>query len=115
MPHKSQIHSMMKTTHALKPQPSAESAPAFPRTRMRRNRRTEWMRRLIAEHQVTVDDLIWPVFVTEGKNQIEPVASMPGVSRFSLDVLVKEIEAAAKLGIPAVALFPVVPAPKETA
>ena len=106
---------MKKTTHALKSAPVAESAPAFPRTRPRRNRRSEWMRRLVAEHQVTVDDLIWPVFVTEGKKQVEPIASMPGVSRFSLDVLVKEAEAAAKAGIPAIALFPVTPSGKKTA
>jgi porphobilinogen synthase len=105
----------MKKTHALKAQASAESTTAPLRTRLRRNRRNEWTRRLVAEHQVTVDDLIWPVFVTEGKKLIEPIASMPGVSRYSLDVLVKEVEAAAKLGIPAIALFPVVPSGKKTA
>jgi porphobilinogen synthase len=73
------------------------------------------MRRLVSENHVTVDDLIWPVFVTEGKNHKEDIKSMPGISRFSLDLLVKEIEAAAALGIPAIALFPVVPAEKKTA
>ncbi|MFH1158996.1 MAG: porphobilinogen synthase [Pseudomonadota bacterium] len=82
---------------------------------MRRTRRTEWMRDLVAENQVTVSNLIWPVFVMEGRNQKEAIASMPGVSRFSPDLLVKEIEAAAKLGIPAVALFPAVHAGKKTA
>ena len=119
MPYKSHIRLMKKTPHALKSSPlAAESAlkdPSYPRTRMRRNRRTDWLRRLVSEHQVTVDDLIWPVFVTEGKNQKEAIASMPGVSRFSVDVLLKEAEAAAKLGIPAIALFPVVPAGKKTA
>jgi porphobilinogen synthase len=108
---------MKKTTHALKAEPSVttEGGAAFPKTRMRRNRRTDWMRRLVSENHVTVDDLIWPVFVTEGKNHKEDIKSMPGISRFSLDLLVKEIEAAAALGIPAIALFPVVPAEKKTA
>jgi len=97
------------------PAVSIESKAAYPLTRLRRNRRTEWMRRLVSEHRVTVDDLIWPVFVREGKNQKEDIASMPGVSRFSADLLVQEIETAAALGIPAVALFPVVPAAKKTA
>jgi porphobilinogen synthase len=107
---------MKKTPHALKSS-SVTKAPeiTFPRTRMRRNRRTDWLRRLISEHQVSVNDLIWPVFVTEGKSRTEAIASMPGVSRYSTDVLVKEIETAAKLGIPAIALFPVVPAEKKTA
>lgn len=91
-----------------------KTTQAFPNTRMRRNRRTAWMRRMVAENHVTVDDLIWPVFVTEGKKHKEDIKSMPGVSRFSLDLLVKEIESAAKLGIPAVALFPVIPADKKT-
>ncbi len=109
---------MKKATHALKSQPAVETTrteAAYPKTRMRRNRRTEWIRRLVSENQVTVNDLIWPVFVTEGKNLTEAIASMPGVSRYSADVLVKEIETAAKLGIPAVALFPVTPSGKKTA
>lgn len=107
---------MKKTTQALKSEPAtaAKSKTAFPSTRMRRNRRTEWMRRLVSENRVTVDDLIWPVFVTEGKNHSEAIKSMPGVSRFSADLLVREIETAAKLGIPAVAIFPVVPVEKKT-
>jgi len=104
----------MKKTTSLKLRTATESNSPPLRTRLRRNRRSEWVRRLVAEHQVSVDDLIWPVFVTEGKKLIEPIASMPGVSRYSLDVLVKEVEAAAKLGIPAIALFPVVPAAKKT-
>jgi porphobilinogen synthase len=107
---------MKNAPHAFKTEPSisTESKAAFPATRMRRNRRTEWLRRLVSEHQVTVDDLIWPVFVTEGKNHQEDIKSMPGVQRLSLDLLVKEVENAAKLGVPAVALFPVVPAEKKT-
>ncbi len=112
---------MKNTTHALKATP-AETTPSDSaglrtrplRTRMRRNRRTEWQRRLVRENAVSVDDLIWPVFVTEGQGVTEPVKSMPGVSRFSIDVLVKQAEEAAKLGIPAIALFPVTPAEKKT-
>ncbi len=108
---------MTNTTHALKATPAetTQRDSAVLRTRLRRNRRSAWQRRLVRENAVSVDDLIWPVFVTEGKGVIEPVASMPGVSRFSIDVLLKETEAAAKLGIPAVALFPVTPAEKKTA
>jgi porphobilinogen synthase len=80
--------------------------PSFPTTRMRRNRRTPWARELVREHTLTVSDLIWPVFVIAGQNAREPVASMPGVERLSVDLMVKAVEEAAKLGIPAVALFP---------
>jgi len=74
--------------------------------RMRRNRRTDWSRRLVREHKLSVDDLIWPVFVIEGEGRRESVASMPGVERLSIDELLRETEEAAKLAIPAIALFP---------
>jgi porphobilinogen synthase len=74
--------------------------------RMRRNRRTDWSRRLVRESTLTADDLIWPIFVVAGKDHAEPVASMPGVERHSVDRAVRQVERAAKLGIPAVALFP---------
>jgi porphobilinogen synthase len=90
-------------------------AAAFPATRLRRLRRTPWLRTLVAEHRLSVEDLIWPVFVVEGKQQRIPVKGLPGVERFSIDVLVKEAKAAAKLGIPALALFPVTPPEKKTA
>jgi porphobilinogen synthase len=108
---------MKNATHAFKTEHSVATdvKAAFPATRLRRNRRTGWIRRLVSENQVTVDDLIWPVFVTEGENHKEDIKSMPGVQRLSLDLLVKEVENAAKLGVPAVALFPVVPAEKKTA
>ncbi len=80
----------------------------FPETRMRRMRRDDFSRRLMRESVLTVDDFIYPVFVLEGDGRIEKVASMPGVERQSLDVLLKTAERAAKLGIPALALFPVV-------
>ncbi len=74
--------------------------------RMRRNRRTDWSRRLVRESTLTVDDLIWPLFVVEGSNVEIPVASMPGVARLSVDRIAAEAERAARLGIPAIALFP---------
>ncbi|MBV9956452.1 MAG: porphobilinogen synthase, partial [Pseudolabrys sp.] len=74
--------------------------------RMRRNRRTEWARRLTREHVLTTDDLIWPLFVMDGGNARAPVPSMPGVERLSVDQIVREAERAAKLTIPCIALFP---------
>ncbi|OGI43524.1 MAG: delta-aminolevulinic acid dehydratase [Candidatus Muproteobacteria bacterium RBG_16_65_31] len=88
-------------------------AGAFPRTRMRRMRRDEFSRRLMRETQLTSADLIQPVFVIEGKNRAEPVASMPRVSRVTLDLLLKQGERLLKLGVPAIALFPVVDKSKK--
>ena len=88
---------------------------AFPATRMRRNRRDGWTRRLVAENRLSVDDLIWPVFVIEGSNRVTEVASMPGVVRVTLDRLAAHIAPAAELGIPAIALFPATPAEKKDA
>src|SRR5947207_13836807 len=73
-------------------------------TRPRRNRRTEWARRMVRENVLTTDDLIWPLFVAEGRRA--PVASMPGVEQLPVDDLVREAERAAKLTIPCIALFP---------
>ncbi|MGJ3256184.1 MAG: porphobilinogen synthase [Alcanivorax sp.] len=92
---------------------SVTRAP-WPATRLRRMRRDDFSRRLMRENTLTVDDLIYPVFVLEGKNQTETVASMPGVERMSVDLLVKEAEALARLGVPAMALFPVTPAEVKT-
>jgi porphobilinogen synthase len=80
---------------------------AYPSTRMRRMRKDEFSRRLMRENCLTTDDLIWPVFVCEGEDQVEPVASMPGVERLSIDRLLKTAGEARELGIPALALFPV--------
>jgi porphobilinogen synthase len=80
--------------------------PVFPTTRMRRNRKAPWARALVAESQLHVTDLIWPLFVTDGKNIVQPVASMPGVERHSVDRIVAKAEEAAKLGIPLLAIFP---------
>jgi porphobilinogen synthase len=89
--------------------PASRVAGQYPRVRMRRNRADAWTRRLVAENQLTVDDLIWPIFVKEGGGDREPIASMPGVERLSIPALVDAVGAAAVLGVPAVALFPVVP------
>lgn len=81
----------------------------FPATRMRRLRRHEFLRRLVREATLSPDDFIYPVFVLDGDNRREPIASMPGIERLSIDQLVAEAEALLRLDIPAVALFPVTP------
>jgi len=78
----------------------------YPATRLRRNRKAPWARNLVSENQLTVSDLIWPIFVIEGKDKQEPIASMPGVVRFSIDQAVARAKDAAALGIPLLALFP---------
>jgi len=78
----------------------------FPALRMRRLRRHDWTRRLVAEATLSPADFIWPLFIIDGQNKREPVPSMPGVSRLSVDIAVGAAEEAAKLGIPVVALFP---------
>ena len=93
----------------------APIAPAFPTTRLRRNRRDAWSRRLVAESRLDPADLIWPVFVLDGRNRREPVPSMPDVERLSIDRLLPLFEEAAALGIPAVALFPVTAPELKTA
>ncbi|WP_462165282.1 porphobilinogen synthase [Pseudoalteromonas xiamenensis] len=86
----------------------------FPYTRMRRMRRDDFSRRLMRENQLSVNDLIYPMFILEGENQREAVASMPGVERISIDLLVEEAKELVDLGIPAIALFPVTPADKKS-
>ena len=86
----------------------------YPDVRMRRMRRDDFSRRMMREHQLTVDDLIYPVFVLDGSNRREDVASMPGVQRLSLDLLLPVAEDCARLGIPALALFPVIDASLKT-
>jgi len=92
---------------------TAPLKPPFPdidritgRRRLRRNRRTDWSRRLVRETALSVDDLIWPIFLIDGEGRREPVAAMPGVERLSVDQAVAEAERAARLKIPAIALFP---------
>jgi porphobilinogen synthase len=84
----------------------SDSFAAFPRTRLRRNRRHPWLRELLAENVLTVKDLIWPLFVVEGEKVVQPIPSMPGVSRLSIDQLTAAAAEARDLGIPAIALFP---------
>src|SRR5690606_2529048 len=91
-----------------RPQFAPIAAP-FPKTRLRRNRRDAWSRRLVAETRLDAADLIWPVVVLDGHDRHEQVASMPGVERLSVDRLLPLLEEAAGLGIPAIALFPVTP------
>ncbi len=81
----------------------------YPGTRLRRNRADAWTRRLVAENWLSPDDLIWPIFLVEGKESKDPVASMPGVDRLTVDLLGAAVGEAKGLGIPAVALFPLVP------
>ncbi|WP_097459168.1 porphobilinogen synthase [Mangrovitalea sediminis] len=87
---------------------------SFPASRPRRNRRDDFSRRLVREHRLSVDDLIYPVFVLDGEQQREPVASMPGVERLSIDLLLEECAELVRLGVPAVALFPVTPADRKS-
>lgn len=86
----------------------------FPSTRMRRMRKDEFSRRLMRENHLCADDLIYPLFVTEGLNIREPIVSMPGVERLSLDLLLVEALEIFRLGIPAIALFPVVESDKKS-
>jgi porphobilinogen synthase len=87
----------------------------FPATRLRRNRHDSWTRRLVAEHRLAVDDLIWPIFLIEGANISSEVGAMPGVQRVTLDRLAAHVAPAAELGIPAIALFPATPPEKKDA
>jgi porphobilinogen synthase len=86
----------------------------YPRTRLRRNRRHAWSRALVAEQRLSPADLIWPVFVQDGKGKRTPIPSMPGVARLTIDELVKDARRAAKFGIPAIAVFPVTPLDRKT-
>ena len=87
---------------------------SFPNTRMRRMRRDDFSRRLMRENILTVNNLIFPVFVIEGENKKEAIASMPGVERLSIDLLIKEAKEVAGLGVPMMALFPVVGTEKKS-
>ena len=87
---------------------------SYPSKRLRRLRSSAWVRNLVEENNVCITDLIWPVFVIDGKNRCESIASMPDVNRYSIDLLVKEVISAYALGIPAIALFPITPSEKKT-
>ena len=98
------------STQQPPPQAATGSHAAYPAIRMRRTRAQPWSRRLVAEHALSTADLIWPIFLIEGENKRVPVASMPGVDRLSVDHAVRAAEEAAKLGIPALDLFPYIDA-----
>tara|TARA_B110000438_G_scaffold100623_1_gene99496 strand:+ start:429 stop:1421 length:993 start_codon:yes stop_codon:yes gene_type:complete len=85
----------------------------FPNTRLRRVRKADWIRRLVSENHLSIDDLILPLFIMEGRNKKVPIKSMPGVFRYSPDKLMKVIEKATKLNIPMIALFPYTPKDKK--
>jgi porphobilinogen synthase len=87
-------------------EPAAQADRLDLPVRMRRNRRSDWARRLVREHVLTTDDLIWPLFLVDGANKRAPVASMPGVERLSVDEAVRDAVRAARLSIPCLALFP---------
>ncbi|MBY0561332.1 porphobilinogen synthase [Hyphomicrobium sp.] len=98
---------MSSRTRQPTPAPETETlSGGFPAIRMRRNRKASWSRRLVAEHQLSPADLIWPMFVVDGAAHRTPVASMPGVERLSVDLIVEAAKHAVDLGIPAIALFP---------
>ena len=92
----------------------SESFGQYPAKRLRRMRKDTFSRNLMAENQLTVNDLIYPVFVLEGENQRESIASMPGVERKSIDLLLEEADELVALGIPAIAIFPVTPSDKKS-
>jgi porphobilinogen synthase len=98
----------LRTERAKRAGTATEAAkgPGFPATRMRRNRRADWSRRLVRETSLTSSDLIWPIFLIEGTRARTPVASMPGVERLTVDLAIRAAEEAAALGLPAIALFP---------
>lgn len=90
------------------------STSYFPASRLRRLRQHDFSRRLMAENQLTVDDLIYPMFIIEGENSREAISSMPGIDRLTLDLLLEEAKELVALGIPAIALFPVTPLSKKS-
>ena len=101
----------MPRNHKLAGGPPGElrSLGSYPRRRLRRNRSHDWIRRLVAESRLAPPDFIWPVFLQEGGQAREPLPSMPGIDRLSIEALVDAAGEAAELGIPAIALFPFVP------
>ena len=86
---------------------------SYPNTRLRRNRKSDWSRRLVSENNLSSSDLIWPIFLTEGKNKKEQISKMPGVYRYSIDKLGAVVEKSLKLKIPLLALFPYTPTKKK--
>ena len=88
---------------------------SYPKVRLRRNRKSDWTRRLVSENNLSTNDLIWPIFIREGKKIKEPIKSMPGVYRYTLDKIESLVERAINNKIPMIALFPNTPASKKNA
>ena len=86
---------------------------SYPAVRLRRNRKTEWSRRLVRENNLSSSDLIWPIFIREGKNVKEPIKSMPGVYRYTIDKIESLVQRAINKKIPMIALFPHTPDSKK--
>ena len=86
---------------------------SYPNVRLRRNRKTEWSRRLVSENNLSTNDLIWPIFIREGKNIQEPVKTMPGIYRYTIDKIENLVEKAINKKIPMIALFPNIPISKK--
>ncbi len=108
-------HPRSKSQDALVQTPAGqETSSGFPATRLRRTRQADWSRRLVRQSTLTPDDFIWPIFVMGGQNQREPVASMPGVERLSIDLAVAAAREARDLGIPVIAVFPNTPPEKRS-
>ena len=83
-----------------------KSLGSYPNVRLRRNRKTDWSRRLVSENNLSSSDLIWPIFLTDGKNKKNEISTMPGVYRYSVDQIEKIVEKALKLKLPLLSLFP---------
>jgi porphobilinogen synthase len=98
--------SLREARTTVAPEPAEMLQSGYPSIRMRRNRKAPWARRLVRENTLTADDLIWPIFVADGHDREEPVPSMPGVNRLTIDRAVRAAEKAASLEIPVIALFP---------
>ena len=90
-----------------------KSTGSYPNVRLRRNRKTEWSRRLVSESNLSTNDLIWPIFIREGKNIKESVKTMPGIYRYTLDKIEGLVEKAINKKIPMIALFPNTPISKK--
>jgi len=98
----------------MNPVPPLLALGSYPQTRLRRVRRHAWSRCLVSEHRLSASDLIWPLFVAEGADRSEPIPSMPGVNRLSIDRVAAAAETAVRLGIPAIAIFPATPAERKS-
>ncbi len=111
----SPLRIIARKTNSVKKAETGAAPGMHPRVRPRRNRTDAWLRGMVAENHLSVQDLIWPLFVTEGENTRDPIKTMPGVDRQSIDLVIKAVQEAHDLGIPAIALFPVTPSELKTA